>query len=140
MVGEQVTRVPCVGAIVRDDRGRVLMIRRGTEPGRGLWSIPGGRVEAGETSREAVVREVEEETHVRITPNGLAGVVERDGPGGVVYVIEDWFARVEPGTDPRSVRAGDDADEARWVFPDDLANLACVDGLVEALREWKVVP
>jgi len=129
-----------VGAIVRDDRGRVLVIRRGTEPGRGLWSIPGGRVEAGETSRQAVVREVEEETHVRIALNGLAGVVERDGPGGVVYVIEDWFARVEPGTDPRAVHAGDDADEARWVFPDEIEHLACVDGLVDALRGWKVVP
>lgn len=134
------TRVPCVGAIVRDDRGRVLMIRRGTEPGRGLWSIPGGRVEPGETSRQAVVREVEEETHVRIAPHGLAGVVERPGRDGTVYVIEDWFARVAPGSDPRTLRAGDDADEARWVFPDGIEALGCVEGLVEALREWRVVP
>jgi len=139
MDGSQVTRVACVGAIIRDDRGRVLMIRRGTEPGRGLWSIPGGRVEEGESSKQAVVREVAEETLLRITPTGLAGIVERPGPGGVVYVIEDWFARVEAGHDPRRVRAGDDADEARWVFADDIAQLDCVDGLVDALRGWRVV-
>ena len=136
----QATRVACVGAIVRDDRGRLLMIRRGTDPGRGLWSIPGGRVEPDETSHQAVIREVEEETHLRITPSGLAGVVERNGPGGVVYVIEDWYARVEAGTDPRRAAPGDDADDVAWCFPADLERLDCVPGLLDALRGWQVVP
>ena len=138
--GTQVTRVPCVGAIVVDERGRLLMIRRGTDPGRGLWSVPGGRVEPGESSRDAVVREVEEETHVRITPTGLAGVVERPGAGGIVYVIEDWFARVEAGTDPGQPTAGDDASEAAWFLPEQVEQLDCVPGLLEVLREWLVVP
>jgi len=70
----------------------------------------------------------------------VAGTVERDGPGGVVYVIEDWFARVAPGTDPAGVRAGDDADEARWVPLTDVADLPCVEGLLDALRSWHVLP
>ena len=134
------TRVPCVGAIVRDERGRVLLVRRGTEPQRGRWSVPGGRIEPGESGREAVVREVEEETHLRVIPTGVAGVVEREGPGGVVFVIEDWFARLEPGADPHRLLAGDDAAEAAWYFPDVVAGLDCVDGLVEALRDWHVLP
>jgi 8-oxo-dGTP diphosphatase len=132
-------RVPCVGAIVRD-ADRLLLVRRGTEPGRGLWSVPGGRVEAGETAHDAVVRELAEETGLPVEPVEVAGIVERDGPGGVVYVIEDWFARVAPGTDPAGVRAGDDADEARWVPLTDVAALPLVDGLLEALRDWHVVP
>ena len=55
-------RVPCVGGVVRDDAGRLLLIRRGHAPSRGLWSLPGGRVEPGETLEAAVVREVREET------------------------------------------------------------------------------
>src|SRR4051812_35800604 len=51
-------RVPCVGAVVTDAEGRLLLVQRANEPGRGLWSIPGGRVEPGETARQAVVREV----------------------------------------------------------------------------------
>ena len=47
---------PCVGAIVTDGRGRLLMIKRGHDPGAGLWSIPGGRIEPGETDAEALVR------------------------------------------------------------------------------------
>jgi ADP-ribose pyrophosphatase YjhB (NUDIX family) len=133
-------RVPCVGALVHDDEGRLLVVRRRHEPGAGLWSVPGGRVEPGETARDAVVRELAEETGLAVVPEDLAGTVERDGPGGVVYVIEDWFAGVAPGTDPADVRAGDDADEARWVPLTDVPDLPCVDGLLDALRDWNVVP
>jgi ADP-ribose pyrophosphatase YjhB (NUDIX family) len=132
-------RVPCVGAIVRD-ADRLLLVKRGTEPGRGLWSVPGGRVEPGETARDAVVRELAEETDLPVVPEEVAGTVERDGPGGVVYEIEDWFARVAPDADPGAVRAGDDADEARWVPLTDVAALPLVDGLLDALRQWHVVP
>ena len=134
------TRIACVGAVVRDDRGRLLLIKRGTEPGKGLWSVPGGRVEAGEDARAATVREVEEETGLRVVLSGLAGLVERTGPDGVVYEIEDFYARPEAGTDPRRIRAGDDAEEVGWFFPEDLARLDCVPGLVEALQGWRVIP
>ena len=60
-------RVPCVGALVHDDDGRLLVVRRGREPGRGLWSVPGGRVEPGESVGVAVEREVLEETGLHVT-------------------------------------------------------------------------
>jgi len=131
-------RVPCVGAVVRDREGRLLLVRRGTEPGRGLWSVPGGRVEPGESSPEATAREVLEETGVQVSVGELAGIVERPGPGGVVYVIEDFHAVPAPGTSTVP-RAGDDADDAGWFTEEELLRLDCVDGLVEALRSWAVL-
>ena len=133
-------RVPCVGAVVRDAEGRLLLVQRANEPGRGLWSVPGGRVEPGETAREAVVREVAEETGLPVVVTGLAGVVERAAPGGGVYVIEDFTARLAPGTDPDALRSGDDASAAAWVPVDELDRLPCVEGLLEALRGWRSIP
>jgi 8-oxo-dGTP diphosphatase len=134
------TRVACAGAIVRDDRGRLLMIKRGTAPGMGQWSVPGGRVEPGESAAAAAVREVEEETGLRVCVGGLAGVVELSGPEGVVYEVEDYYARVAPGTDPRAIRAGDDAADVGWFFLDQLLTMDCVAGLLDTLRGWRVVP
>src|SRR5712691_10819704 len=70
-----VRRIPCVGAVIKDDAGRLLLIKRGHEPGKGLWSVPGGRVEAGETDQEALVREVREETGLVVTAGPLIGSV-----------------------------------------------------------------
>lgn len=106
----------------------------------GRWSLPGGRVEPGECARAAVVREVEEETGLRVVVTGLAGCVERPGPGGVVYDIEDFHARVDPGRDPGRPVAGDDATEAAWVPPSRISELDCVEGLVDVLVEWDVLP
>ena len=133
-------RVPCVGAVVQDDDGRLLLVRRGTEPGRGLWSIPGGRVEPGETGPEATAREVQEETGLQVVVGELVGRVERAGPGGVTYVIDDFRAVAAPGVDPAVLVAGDDADEARWFTVPELSDLECVEGLLEALRSWSVIP
>src|SRR3954452_5841495 len=107
-------RVPCVGAIVRDQQGRLLLVKRANPPGRGLWSIPGGRVEPGETARAAVAREVLEETGLHVVVTEVAGVVERDAPDGSVYVIEDFFAEVDGARGPMRLRAGDDAAAAEW--------------------------
>lgn len=136
---EERVSVACAGAVVRDGHGRVLLVRRGTEPARGRWSVPGGRVEAGEAPEAAAVREVAEETGLRVVVDGYAGRVEREGPG-VVYVIDDWFAHPDTGVDPDDVRAGDDADDVRWVPVEDLHLFACVDGLVETLASWGVGP
>ena len=133
-------RVPCVGAVVRDTEGRLLLVQRANEPGQGLWSVPGGRVEPGETAPEAVVREVAEETGLAVVVTGLAGVVERAAPGGGVYVIEDFTARLAPGEDPGGLRSGDDASDAAWVPVDGLDRFPCVEGLLEALREWHAIP
>jgi ADP-ribose pyrophosphatase YjhB (NUDIX family) len=133
-------RVPCVGAVVHDDQGRLLLVRRGTPPGRGLWSVPGGRVESGETGAEAVVREVQEETGLLVEPGRVAGSVERPGLGGTVYVIEDFVAALADGCDPSTARPGDDADDVGWFTAAELRDLPCVDGLLEALGGWGVLP
>lgn len=125
-------RVRCVGGIVRDGRGRLLLVRRGRPPGAGLWSVPGGRVEPGEDDAAALVRELKEETGLDVVAGALAGSVDRPGPGGVVYEIHDYEARAVGGV----LRAGDDAADARWVTAAELRELPLTDGLVEALESW----
>jgi ADP-ribose pyrophosphatase YjhB (NUDIX family) len=122
--------------VVRDPAGRLLLVRRGHEPGRGRWSLPGGRVEAGETAAAAVVREVLEETGLEVVAGDLVGRVERPGPGDVTYVIDDIACTVRGG----SLQAGDDADDARWVDAAELALLPLSDGLLDVLQEWHVLP
>lgn len=127
--------VRCVGAIVLDDEGRLLVVRRGRPPGAGLWSVPGGRVEPGESDAEAVVRELAEETGLRVVPGELVGSVRRPGPDGTTYDIHDYAATVADG----ALWAGDDAREARWVTAGELRRLPTTDGLVTALTEWGVI-
>jgi 8-oxo-dGTP diphosphatase len=130
-------RVPCVGAVIRDAAGQLLLILRRNEPGAGLWSIPGGRIERGETDEQAVLREVREETGLAVECGALLGSVERPGlPPGTVIDIRDYAAVITGG----ELAAGDDAAAARWVTP---AGLAAMDaagqvtpGLVAALRSW----
>lgn len=125
---------PCVGAIVLDGEGRLLLIRRGTPPGKGLWSLPGGRVEAGESDAEALRRELAEETGLDVAVGPLVGTVLRDAPDGGTYDIRDYACIVHGG----ELHAGDDAEDARWVPPHELPRLDLTDGLLEALREWNV--
>jgi ADP-ribose pyrophosphatase YjhB (NUDIX family) len=117
------------------DGGRLLLVRRGHEPGRGLWSLPGGRCEPGETAAAAAVREVREETGLEVASGLLIGRVERPGTGGSVYLIEDFACTVTGG----SLRAGDDADDARYVAVADLDTLPLTAGLLDTLRNWKVI-
>jgi 8-oxo-dGTP diphosphatase len=125
----------CVGAVVVVD-DELLVIRRGHGPGAGEWSVPGGRVEAGETLAEAVVREVAEETGLEAVCGELVGFVERIHDDRH-FVILDFRATVLQGDQPR---AGDDAIEARWVPLGDVAELRLVDGLAEFLHEHGVIP
>src|SRR5258708_29917026 len=122
--------IPCVGAIIKDDAGRLLLIKRGHDPGRGLWSVPGGRVEAGETDEEAVVREVREETGLIVAPGPLIGSVRRPGGADTLLDIRDYVVTVTGG----QLAAGDDADDVMWAFPDDLVALPLTDRLLGALR------
>jgi 8-oxo-dGTP diphosphatase len=135
--------IPCVGAVIKDDQGRLLLIKRGHEPGAGLWSIPGGRIEPGETDAEALVREMREETGLAVEAGPLLGRVRRpaqDGPAaggqeGTVLDIRDYAATITGGT----LRPGDDAAEARWVAVSELPSLPITEGLVEALTGWGVL-
>jgi 8-oxo-dGTP diphosphatase len=124
----------CVGAIaVSDDH--ILLIRRGRSPGKGLWSVPGGRVESGEAMAEAVVRELREETGIETVCEDLVGWVERMGHG-YHFVIFDFRVTILGDVEPR---AGDDAAEAAWVPLYDVAELPLVEGLAEFLHDHGIL-
>src|SRR4051812_24198774 len=125
----------CVGAIVVDD-DQLLLIRRGHGPAAGEWSVPGGRVEPGETVAEAVVRELVEETGLEGACGPLVGWVERIGDG-YHFVILD-FAVTLLETNPEPI-AGDDAAEAEWVPLFDVAERNLVEGLAEFLHENGII-
>lgn len=127
---------PCAGGIVLDDAGRLLLIRRGRAPSKGRWSVPGGRCLAGEPAAQTCVRELREETGLRVRVVRAAGRVERDGPAGQVYDIEDFVCEVVGG----QLRAADDAADARWVTAAELARLELAPGLLDCLTEWGLLP
>lgn len=114
--------VPAVGVVcLRGDE--VLLIRRGTPPRQGEWSLPGGRIEAGERAVDAALRELREETGIEAEITGLIDVVDGLFPeAGRHYVLIDYAARWVSG----EPTAGDDAMEARFVALDQ----------VEALLDW----
>ncbi|MDX8036235.1 NUDIX hydrolase [Lentzea sp. BCCO 10_0856] len=135
MTGSSERTIRCVGALVHDSNGRLLLVRRANPPGEGLWSIPGGRVEPKETDEAAVTREVAEETGLSVTVGRLVGSVERPAPNGV-FLIFDYECQVTSGV----LRAGDDASDVAWVDSATLATLPTTDGLLEALSEWNWLP
>jgi len=125
-----------VGAIViRHDK--VLLVKRSNPPGKGLWSIPGGCVELGETLQEAAERELKEETGITIRarkPAYTFDVIDRDDRGRIRfhYVIVDLLADYVSGKpNPRS-----DACEARWVTPEELEELPVSRITREILRKY----
>jgi 8-oxo-dGTP diphosphatase len=131
MMTDREPGVPCVGGLAYDADHRLLLICRRNDPGRGLWSVPGGRVEPGESDAEAVVREMAEETGLVVEPGALVGTVRR-GP----YVIADYRCTVVGGR----LCVGDDAIEARWCDAAALADLPLVPLLYDTLREWDALP
>jgi len=131
-----IRRIPCVGAVIRDTAGRLLLIKRGHEPGAGLWSLPGGRIEPGETDQQAVAREIMEETGLAVEIRRLLGRVELPGPDGVVIDVADYLAVVTGG----QLAAGDDAADARWVTAAELDGLPLTSGLAGYLAAWGVYP
>lgn len=103
-----------------------------------MWSLPGGRVEAGESDADAVSRELLEETGLSVRAGPLVGSVERPAPQGT-YLIFDYACELTGGT----ARPGDDALDVAWVDADAFAELeaagALTPQLAETLREWRVV-
>ena len=129
-------RVPCVGAIVHDDDHRLLVVRRANPPAAGRWSVPGGRVEDDETDAQALQREVLEETGLVVAVGIRVGTVAVSGPAGVIYDIRDYACAPLAG----ELAPGDDADDARWVTRAELLQLDTVDGLLDSLGAWGVLP
>lgn len=122
--------VVCAGAVVVDDTGRLLLVQRANEPSRGRWSVPGGRVEAGESLAAAAAREVAEETGLLVDIGALLQTVAL--PGG--YVVSDFAATVVGG----QLRAADDALDARWCTPEEVRALPLSPGLLAELRRMGV--
>lgn len=116
-------------AIFRD--GKVLLVRRAQSPARGLYSLPGGRVEFGETLHIALHREVDEETALKIEIAGLAGwrEVVPGAAGGGHYVIMSFAARWASGEPVLN----DEHDDFRWLAPDGLGGLKVTDGLPDII-------
>jgi ADP-ribose pyrophosphatase YjhB (NUDIX family) len=118
-----VPRVGVAAVVVRGDE--VLLVRRGTEPLRGSWSLPGGLLELGETTAEGVTREVLEETGVRVRPVEIVATIDRilrddDSRIRYHYVLVDWLCIAEDAdADPV---CGDDAEAAQWVTRGDISS------------------
>jgi len=129
------TPVVAVGAVVVD-HDRLLLVRRGQAPAAGFWSVPGGRVEHGETLVEATVRELREET-------GLEGVCGSLIDWGEFFegdhhsIVFDFEVTLVTHDEPV---AADDAAEVRWVDLNDVAELHLVDGLAEMLYDAGIIP
>jgi len=124
-----------VGAIIVRD-GKVLLARRGNPPLKGEWSIPGGLVEVGETSRQAIVREVREETGLEVEPTKLVEVFERilrDHESRVEYhyVLIDYLCRIISG----NARAASDVDEICWASVSDLENMSVAPETCAVIRK-----
>lgn len=123
-----------VGAIVVHDDA-LLMVQRSNDPGKGLWSLPGGRVETGEFLADAVRREVREETGLEVEVGELAGILEVPGDD-LHYVILDYHAIVVGSAEPT---ADGDAGDVRWVPLDQVAHMECTPRFVETMKAWKVL-
>ena len=128
---------PIVGiGVVVWRRERFILIRRGREPNKGQWAIPGGALKLGETVWEAARREVLEETALEVVVRGLVDVVDgimRDGDGALQYhyTLVDLFAE-SPCGEPR---AGDDAAEVGWFTLGDLPALGLWSETERVIRE-----
>lgn len=124
-----------VGCFVFNRLGELLLIQRGKEPGFGLWTVPGGRVEYGETLEVACQREVLEETGIKVVIGEMVTIFE-PVIEGFHYVIIDYLGT--PAVDARmDPVAGDDADDARWVSRQDMADLTLTTGLMPVVvKAW----
>jgi ADP-ribose pyrophosphatase YjhB (NUDIX family) len=121
--------IVCAGAVIRDDGGRLLLIRRGKPPAVGSWTLPGGRVEQGESPIEAAAREVAEETGLTVVVGALLATVPVLG-----YLVHDFAATVTSG----ELMAGDDADDVGWFQLTALEDLELSPGLLDALTSMGV--
>jgi len=123
-----------VGAIILR-RDRILMAQRGKEPLKGWWSLPGGALEIGESLKDAICREVREETGLEVRPLAVFEIFERimrDGAGvpEYHYVLIDYLCRITGGT----LSAGDDVSRVEWVRRRELPDLLITEGTLGVIE------
>lgn len=128
MTQTPVKPLPGVSAFVARD-GKVLLVKRAKAAGYGMWSLPGGHVETGELARDAVVRELAEETGITAEVERILDaidIIHRDQQGQVLfhYLISCFICSWQAGEPV----AGDDVSDARWVHPDEFENLTMTPG------------
>lgn len=128
--------VPAAGVVVCDDAGRVLLVQRSHDPERGRWTVPGGKAEPGESTRDAAARETLEETGLVVEVGVWLWSVRIPAGDGRVFEVHDYEARVTGG----ELAAADDAADAGWFAADELAALPLTSDLLHYLRRAGVVP
>ena len=130
--------IVAVGAVILD-AGRVLLVRRGQEPLKGEWSLPGGAVEAGETLQAALMREVREETSLDIVVGPVVEVLDSirrdaDGRAEYHYVIIDYACRVRDATSTTAAH-GTDASDVQWVPVGELGRYRVTATAIAVIRK-----
>lgn len=125
-----------VGGIAIEE-GRLLMVQRVRPPYAGMWSLPGGKLDLGETLESALIREMREETGLDIAVSGYAGLLESIYPDNSNnhYVILDYFIKVLGGT----LHPADDAADARWFELEEIPTIPTTPMLVESLERFGVL-
>jgi ADP-ribose pyrophosphatase YjhB (NUDIX family) len=129
-----------VGVILVKDR-QILLVKRGHEPNKGMWSIPGGLIKLGETAEEAAIREVREETGLEVSIGAVAGifnVIIKDSDSKIKYhyVIIDYFGEVVGGM----LRPGTDVTDARWFWLDEIGGVETSPTVRKALELFRKNP
>lgn len=136
--------IAAVGCVIVKD-GKILLVKRGYPPREGMWAIPGGVIEVGESIAEAAVRELEEETGIKAEPIGVIGVynvILRDDEGKVKYHFVIIDVLFNPDTVTNNLRAGGDAVDVSWFSLEEVVKRDDVTGstknLVERIAKQKL--
>jgi ADP-ribose pyrophosphatase YjhB (NUDIX family) len=132
--------IACVGAVILNAADELLVIQRGHEPAVGRWTLPGGRIEPGESAEQAVVREVLEETGLVVSVIREVGSLSLPAPEGGTYRIRDFLCALDPTSRSLTPCAGDDAAHAAFMGVSALRQVATTTGLLEILQSWGVLP
>ncbi|MFX0068293.1 MAG: NUDIX hydrolase [Promethearchaeota archaeon] len=139
MTNREYPAFPLVGvAALIVDQGRVLLVKRKYDPGKGLWSLPGGLINLGEKIEDALVREVQEETGLKVEVSNLLSIIDRireDKAGRIIYhyIIICYLAHSKEG----KLKASSDAEDVRWLRPEEIGKLPMTRILEHFIKKAK---
>lgn len=127
----QMELIPAAGVIIVNEQNQILLVQRGHAPQQGRWTVPGGRLEPGESPEQAAVREAREETGLEVQVEREVLHVRLPTGDGRHFDVHDFVAKVVGGT----LKPGDDAADARWFSHDELSSIPLTKNLLGYLRE-----